>query len=186
MIEMLIQFPSDIVKKKKKKKTQRKAIFLSSCFWKCIVYFLKASRRAALLSAPFTPRRGRSVHFLSPRGRLYLMTLCLVTEPASSGPVCYIWFSQFALSRSFWYSRWTRHWSSRCCCFFFLSCYLFSRCHFQDVINRMEAAFSAVDAPPKQHRLSPPYFSFCEWEIEGHLWGQAYDVMWCFFWWCSP
>lgn len=50
----------------------------------------------------------------------------------------------------------------------------------QDVINRMEAAFSVVDAPPEQHRLSPPCFSFCEWEIEGHLWGQAYDVMWCF------
>lgn len=90
MIEMLIQFPSDIVSKKKTKKQPNEKQFFFPRVWKCIVYFLKASRRAALLSAPFTPWRGRSVHFLSPRGRLYLMTLCLVTEPASSGPVCYI------------------------------------------------------------------------------------------------
>lgn len=38
MIEMLIQFPSDIVKKKKKKKPNEKQFFFPRV-WKCIVYF---------------------------------------------------------------------------------------------------------------------------------------------------
>lgn len=89
MIEMLIQFPSDIVKKKKKKKPNEKQFFFPRV-WKCIVYFWKplAAPRCAALGTFYTLKRtfcSHSAHFLSPRGRLYLMTLCLVTEPASSG-----------------------------------------------------------------------------------------------------
>lgn len=55
MIEMLIQFPSDIVKKKKKKNpTKSNFSFLvfgnASCTFESL-----SPRRAALLSAPFTP-----------------------------------------------------------------------------------------------------------------------------------
>lgn len=70
---MLIQFPSDIVKKKKKKKTQRKAIFLSSCLEMHRV-LLKASRRAALRC---------SRHLLHPEEDV-LFTFCSLPLPARS------------------------------------------------------------------------------------------------------
>lgn len=88
MIEMLIQFPSDIVKKKKKKRNPTKSNFSFLVFGNASCTFESLSPRCAALGTFSTLKRtfcSHSVHFLSPRGRLYLMTLCLVTEPASSG-----------------------------------------------------------------------------------------------------